>query len=325
MTKTVSLLIPCSISDGRCVQFGRKQTSNDPSDELNAAFTAESFLSLFGEDAASNLTKDLVHALSPDLYHSSFNTDAQADDRVDSHSPSPSHCDATAVDQHNRTTLHDRRGMSSASSMSAKSGEADSVSAQDGTYEGTMQYFFILARGIRRVLSAPAHKPSPPGAMPHCQMNSGRPQAIREHSGRQVQPKLKHRALSAGHGKTPANLPARSRPASAVHVPHRAVTASHGARPARPRSAVLMDMMSTQIHGPISVSQVLHGELADSCIHDGVQSEWGVPPLASPPGPDVQLLSLSPSAFPWLPLLCQYIDAPGAVLLLFSPRVLGEA
>lgn len=299
MSNAVSLIVPCIAADSCHVQFGKKKSSEYPGDELDAALTPEAFLLIFGEDAASDLTATILHALSSTASQVPFDVDGRAEARGQHHSLSQ--CAAKSEQHRASGTLKNLDNMPSALSVSVKGVEVDrsTVSPEPKTdmEQENMQYFFILARGTRRVICTPAPLHTAETALPRQRISSARPVSTKQ----QRHPLVQARQCTQRASNATASItsPARPRPASATHGLQRNDPVQHSTpatKPARPRSAVLMDIMSTQISGPISVAQVLHGELTDISIHDEVQAEWGVPPLAASSGHPPQPNHLTPSA-----------------------------
>lgn len=299
MSNAVSLIIPCIVADSCLVHFGRTKSSEYPGDELDAALTAEAFLLLFGEDAASELTATILHAISSTACQVPSDVDGRGEDCGQHHSLF--HCSATNEQHHASGTLKHLDNMPSALSVAATGIEIDRSTAspepKTDMYQENMQYFFILARGTRRVISTPAPEHAPGTAVPQRRINAAR---LASTNQQQRHPLLHAQQRTQSENNATASIisPAKRRPASAAHVLQSRNSVQHSkpaTKPVRPRSAVLMDVMSAQISGPISVAQVLHGKLTDNSIHDEVQSEWGVPPLAATSGPPLQLSHLTPS------------------------------
>eukprot|EP00892_Ulva_mutabilis_P007421 jgi/Ulvmu1/5050/UM021_0067.1 len=251
MSKGVNIIIPCTVVDQSELWFGGKDLPCDLCEKTTAALSAPAFVRIFGEEASENLAVALLRAI--EAGHSR-----------------PPLGSAPLESADNRRNL----GPVSASNHTLDNSTSADPQPQGIKDQENLQYFFILARGTRRVISArelsAQGRVCPPAQRP-------RPCSNR-HSRHDQAPRAQQRAHSARRACSAVTAAVRPRPASAACCPETSENVTTPAQPARPRSASLLQDMSAQINGPISVSQVMRGDLISSSIHNEVEQAWGVPP-----------------------------------------------
>ena len=271
-----------------------------------AVLSAQTFFQVFGEETTSRLVITLQQSLEPNSIRPPL---ASADNRHERVFGHPRRCPAdscirwTGKQEPSNQMVHIADSQVTASSRSSVG--IDHLKSDDHTSarphahaipdQENMQYFFILARGTRRIICAPTRE-----------LNTaltGRPNEQYRWPTRRRRPRRPQNQQACQHMHVACNRRSVIAPSNGAR-PLTAAPRVQGCAPfyqcmpaerkAPPRSAILMQNMSSQISGPISVSQVLHGDLTSTYMHDEVEEDCGVPP----PPQSTDLASLqSPATF----------------------------